>query len=601
MTSQSQTDDALLSEFARTGSQGAFRVLTDRYAGLVFSAAFRRTGQHGLAEEVAQNVFAVLARKAGALAGPGVKLAAWLHRAAVLEAARALRKESIRRRIMDDYFHQADVLSGQDAATWQAVLPELDSALDGLPARDRELLLARFFDDRSYQELAAETGRSVAALMQQQHRALARLSERLQRRGVAVPAAALGAGLGGTLVQAAPAGLSASLAATAPAAAASLGGLPLFLHTLDILMQTKTRLTLAAALAACFLGGSGAFWAGKSRAEARGEGLLTEARAAAAAASASAPPVAPVVGAATPAIPADIRAKLEQAVAGWRSAGEHRLRMQALEVVDALAPDEVPVALEVLATVKDEYGLHLELGKRIAILWGAREPEPALKWLAGELPREHRGSPMQAILTGWAKHDPQAALGWWQGVVDSLEYPIPENQFERFEDVIYSGWAAHDPGALAAQLPEIGDAAEFERLEGTGVHKQLMGLAGAAIDPATRDATLAAIAAIPTDGTRAAAAGLTSMMMNVSDAEAGRAFLLSLKFEDPSIRADLLGQAAMAGVMMQQQTPVEAVAWLRAHTDEATARRAIEDFVTEQGEEEIGDLASELRAALEQR
>jgi hypothetical protein len=480
------------------------------------------------------------------------------------------------------------------------VLPELDSALDGLPARDRELLLARFFDDRSYQELAAETGRSVAALMQQQHRALAKLSERLQRRGVAVPAAALGAGLSGPLAQAAPAGLSASLAANAPAAAASLGGLPLFLHTLDILMQTKTRFTLAAALAACFLGGSGAFWAGQSRAEARGENLLAEARAAAAAAAATASTVVPVVGAMAPAIPDDIRTKLLQAVAGWRSASDHRLRMRALEVVDALAPDEVPVALEILARVKDDYGLHLELGKRIAVLWGAREPEPALKWLVGELPREHRGNPMQAILTDWAKHDPQAALGWWQGVTDSLEYPIPENQFERFEDVIYTGWAEHDPGALAAQLPEIADAGAFERLEGTTGHKQLMGLAGAATDPATRDATLAAIAAIPTDGTRAAAAGLASMLMNVSDVEAGRAFLLSLKFDDPSIRSDLLGQAAMAGVMMQQQTPDEAVAWLRAHTDEAAARRAVEAFVTEQGEDEIGDLASELRAALEQ-
>ena len=132
MNSQTQTDDALLSEFARSGSSAAFRTLTDRYAGLVYSAAYRRTGQRGLAEEAAQNVFAVLARKAGGLARPEVKLAAWLHRAAVLEAARVFRKESIRRRIMDDYFHQADVLSAQDAATWQAVLPELRQALAGL-------------------------------------------------------------------------------------------------------------------------------------------------------------------------------------------------------------------------------------------------------------------------------------------------------------------------------------------------------------------------------------------------------------------------------------------------------------------------------------
>jgi RNA polymerase sigma factor (sigma-70 family) len=603
MNSQIQTDDALLSEFARSGSQAAFRALTDRYTGLVYSAAYRRTGQRGLAEEVAQNVFAVLARKAGALARPEVKLAAWLHRAAVLEAARVFRKESIRKRIMDDYFHHADVLSAQDAATWQAVLPELDSALDSLPARDRELLMARFFEDRTYQDLAAASGRSVAALMQQQHRALEKLGSLLQRRGVAVPAAVLTAGLAGTLspaAQAAPAGLAASLAATAPAAAASVGILPLVLHTLDIAMQTKTRLTLAAALAACLLGGSGAFWAGQSRAEARGKALFAElppATASARLAATTRP--APATPAADQAL--DIRAKLERAVAGWRANTEHRLRLQALEIVDTVAPEDVPIALEVLASVKDDYGLHLALGKRIAMLWGAQEPEPALKWLVTGLPREHRGEPIQAILTGWSERNPQAALGWWQGVMDSLDFPIPENQFEGFEQVIYSGWANHDPVALAKQLPEIASAEDLERHEGTVVEKQLMGLATAAVSPATRDATLAAIAAVPVDGTRAAAAGVAATMMNVSDAAVARDFVLSLKFADPSIRAELLGETAMVGVMMQQQSPDEAVAWLRTHADDATARRAVEAFLEGQGEEELGELAAELRVALEKK
>lgn len=69
-------DCQLLLSFARTKDEAAFRTLAERHAGLVYSVARRRTGQHGLAEEVAQNVFAVLARKAGALAAPGLHLAA---------------------------------------------------------------------------------------------------------------------------------------------------------------------------------------------------------------------------------------------------------------------------------------------------------------------------------------------------------------------------------------------------------------------------------------------------------------------------------------------------------------------------------------------
>ena len=583
MSSPDPSDSELLQDFVRSGSQSAFRKLTERFAGLVFSVAFRRTGRRGLAEEVAQNVFAVMARKAAALAGPDVRLAAWLHRAAVLESARALRKESIRQRIMDDYFRQAEVLSAEDAAVWRAVLPELDSALDSLPARDRELLMARFFDDRSYQEIAGETGRSVAALMQQQHRALERLEGLLRRRGVTASGALLAAGLGAVLqpsAQAVPAGLAASLAASAPAAAAALGPWPVLIHSIDILMQTKSRMVLGAAVAACFLAASGGFWVGKSRAEARG--MAGGVPAPEVAVTVVRPPAEPSGGVVAAAVQRlDIREKLARAVAGWRGSEKYPDKVKALEVLDALSPEDVPVALEVLSTVKDDYGLHLALGKRIAILWGAREPAPALQWLVGELPREHRGEPIQAILADWSKREPVEALAWWEGIAESLDFPVPEDQFERFEQVVYSGWAINDPDSLARQIPEMASPDEVERLEDESVGMKLMGLATAAVDPATRAATLAAIARIQSEGARAAAAGTAATMMNVADAAAGRDFLDSLRFEDASIRADLLGGAAMMGVIMQQQSAEEAVGWLRGLTDEATARRVVDDFLKE--------------------
>ena len=45
-------DDALLSEFARTRSEKAFRRLVDRYLPLVIGAALRRTGNRQLAEDL---------------------------------------------------------------------------------------------------------------------------------------------------------------------------------------------------------------------------------------------------------------------------------------------------------------------------------------------------------------------------------------------------------------------------------------------------------------------------------------------------------------------------------------------------------------------
>src|SRR5947209_11245144 len=54
----------LLEEYARSGSESAFRELVTRYLGLVYSTALRLVGGDiHLAEDVAQTVFMDLARK----------------------------------------------------------------------------------------------------------------------------------------------------------------------------------------------------------------------------------------------------------------------------------------------------------------------------------------------------------------------------------------------------------------------------------------------------------------------------------------------------------------------------------------------------------
>jgi DNA-directed RNA polymerase specialized sigma24 family protein len=77
MTTESQT---LLAEYARNGSEPAFRELVARYLDLVYSTALRSVGgDTHLAEDVAQIVFVNLARKARWLPSD-VLLGGWLHR-----------------------------------------------------------------------------------------------------------------------------------------------------------------------------------------------------------------------------------------------------------------------------------------------------------------------------------------------------------------------------------------------------------------------------------------------------------------------------------------------------------------------------------------
>src|SRR5687768_6171147 len=89
-------DTQLLQSFI-DGSENAFRSLVDRHLPLVLGTARRLTGNSGLAEDVAQTVFILLARKAKTL-GSGTILSGWLYRSTCFVARRALCSEHRRQR-----------------------------------------------------------------------------------------------------------------------------------------------------------------------------------------------------------------------------------------------------------------------------------------------------------------------------------------------------------------------------------------------------------------------------------------------------------------------------------------------------------------------
>src|SRR3569833_419986 len=184
MSAQSHDGDLALS-FAREGSEFAFRSLVVRHVDLVFATALRQTGDHGVAEEITQNVFIALARKAPRLAGHET-LAGWLHRTAVLESRARVRSE-VRRRHREHTAAELAALRNEGSSPLAAAVPFLDEALLHLGGPDRLALISRFFEERSLREVGDQLGLKEDAARKRVSRALDRLAVFLRKRGFAVP------------------------------------------------------------------------------------------------------------------------------------------------------------------------------------------------------------------------------------------------------------------------------------------------------------------------------------------------------------------------------------------------------------------------------
>jgi hypothetical protein len=122
----------------------------------------------------------------------------------------------------------------------------LDEVLNELGEADRDAILARFFSQQTYAAIGAATGSSENAARMRVDRALARLRERLERRGYKSSAVVLAGLLPACATAAVPGGLTGSVAQAALAASAAVA-VPAAIITF---MSTPKIIATAGALAA---------------------------------------------------------------------------------------------------------------------------------------------------------------------------------------------------------------------------------------------------------------------------------------------------------------------------------------------------------------
>jgi RNA polymerase sigma factor (sigma-70 family) len=152
----------------------------------------RRVPEPGDAEDILQDVFYRLV-EANRLLMPIEHITGWLFQVARNRITDLFRKKQPENfseiAIADENGEELqfeDLLPSPDGGpealfARKLLLEELKQALGELPKEQREVFIAHEFEERSFKELAAETGVSVNTLLSRKRYAVLHLRERLQR------------------------------------------------------------------------------------------------------------------------------------------------------------------------------------------------------------------------------------------------------------------------------------------------------------------------------------------------------------------------------------------------------------------------------------
>lgn len=183
--------DLELIEQVKGGSQDAFDTLVRKYESKVFNLASSFTRNHEDAEEVLQDVFVTLFRKADSFQGKSA-FSSWLYRITVNAAFMRLRKNRQEKstpveditpamEMQSDVIEKKSFPSSETLAINDELKQTLFSAINRLPDEYRNVFILRDVDGLSNKETGEILDLSIPAVKSRLHRARIMLKKKLQR------------------------------------------------------------------------------------------------------------------------------------------------------------------------------------------------------------------------------------------------------------------------------------------------------------------------------------------------------------------------------------------------------------------------------------
>ncbi len=412
----------LLQRFVQDDDQQAFEDLVRVHLPMVHQVARRHVGNHHLAEDVSQRVFQIFATKAPRLQRHPA-LHAWLFRATLFEAAKARRRETTRQRQLSAWKETQSTTTMPEVPSSDERLRAVETGLQALPPRERDLLLRRFYQGQSHLDISTTLGITENASQKRVARAVDKLRNYLTRRGAAVSIASITSALGRGTAHGLDPGLvervTTKALAGAPVSSVPCGWLVLNLKTAVV------------AIAIGFALPWGSHWV-----RARLHPLSAPTSPSNAASSPTANPVPSVLLLGSVIDPAE---RMRRILEIDDSQQRH---LEIGYLVRHLTRAEIPPALHVLTEREPEDAEHLKV---FIEHWAYSQPQAALAFIDTRLP-SYRARYLEALMSGWTASRPESA---WQFAFDLTEDdPHREQVLDRWvQDQSFK-----DPAATLATL-----------------------------------------------------------------------------------------------------------------------------------------------------
>ena len=162
---EENTDFDLVRRFLE-GDESSFNQLARKYQAKIYWHARRMTGNHLDADEIVQEVLIVMYDKLKNFNFQS-SLFTWIYRITITRSINYIKKLKLRRFVSFDSQENHGLSTDEDLVKNiedKEKLKRLDTVLQKLPEKQREIFLLRHYDELSYEEIAQITGKSVGGL-----------------------------------------------------------------------------------------------------------------------------------------------------------------------------------------------------------------------------------------------------------------------------------------------------------------------------------------------------------------------------------------------------------------------------------------------------